>query len=236
MSIFLDQRDTEAREHMDDPDCNREQLFDTYRQFSYINALISGWKRIYRREIRPVCAAHSKPYRLLDIGFGGGDLPIKIAQWAKSDKLQLQITAIDSDPRALEFVEQHHTELPEHITFRNISSGELLESGARFDFVISNHLLHHLPEDTLAGMLYEATALSRQKVIFNDIERSAIGYLLFSLLSRPFFRNSFITEDGLTSIRRSYTASELRAVLPEGWNIERIFPYRLLVTYKHAYK
>lgn len=230
MPIFLQQRDTEAREHMDDPNCDQEELFNTYRQFSTINSLISRWEKIYSQEIRPACADPSRTYRLLDIGFGGGDLPIKISNWARRDHINLEITAIDSDSRAFEFVQQ--LEVPEKVTFKAISLSELRKEGISFDFVISNHLLHHLRIDDLQKILDDAASLSRKKVLFNDIERSDLGYLLFNLFSRPLFRSSFITDDGLTSIRRSYTAQELEAIVPAGWTINRIFPYRLLLSYE----
>lgn len=231
MPIFLQQRDTEAREHMDDPNCDREELFNTYRQFSTINSLISRWEKIYNQEIRPACADASRTYRLLDIGFGGGDLPIKISNWARRDHINLEITAIDSDSRAFEFVQ--HLEVPEKVTFKAISLSELLKGDSSFDFVISNHLLHHLRIDDLQKILDDASSLSRKKVLFNDIERSDVGYLLFNLFSRPLFRSSFITEDGLTSIRRSYTAQELEAIVPSSWTVSKIFPYRLLLSYEH---
>lgn len=233
MPILLKQRDRQASERMDDPDCNRQQLFNTYRQFSTINSLLSRWKRIYQSEIAPTCLDPSKTYRLLDIGFGGGDLPLKISRWARRDQINLQITAIDSDPRAFEYVQQSLDQIPEQLQFRAASSGELVEAGEHFDFVISNHLLHHLSGSEFQKILREAVKLSSKKVLFNDIERSDLGYLLFNLLSRPIFRSSFITEDGLISIRRSYTLAELSATIPEAWKVTRIFPFRLLLSYEH---
>ena len=43
------------------------------------------------------------------------------------------------------------------------------------------------------------------------------------------FRGSFIRADGLTSIRRSYTAAELRAAAPPGWKVRPGFPFRNLL-------
>ena len=196
-----------------------------------INSLISRWKFIYDHHIRPACENSSKTYTLLDIGFGGGDLPIKISRWAKNDRLNLDITAIETDSRACEYVEKIET--PSEITFRQISSTSLMEEGQTFDFIISNHLLHHLNETELLQLLREAKKMSKSLVLFNDIERSDLGYLLFNILSRPIFRSSFITEDGLTSIKRSYTTAELKEVVPDEWTVKRIFPYRLLLSYDH---
>ena len=231
MPFFLEHRDEDAQERMDDPNCDKQELFNTYEQFSVINGLISRWRSIYKDYIRPACDNPGKSYTLLDIGFGGGDLPVKLSGWAKNDGIDLKITAIETDERACEYVNKIDT--PAEITFRQVSSTVLMEEGKSYDFVISNHLLHHLGDKELLQLLDESKALSRKKILFNDIERSDSGYLLFNLLSRPVFRSSFITEDGLTSIRRSYTADELRGKVPTGWKVKRIFPYRLLLTYEH---
>lgn len=232
MPIVLEQRNENLKERMDDPDCDRQELFNTYEQFSVINSLISRWKDVYKKSIHSACTNPSKTYTLLDIGFGGGDLPIKISQWAKKDRINLDITAIETDSRACEYIESKNT--PADIQFRQISSTELLKEDRSFDFVISNHLLHHLGGEELQQLLYEAKQMSNIRVLFNDIERSDLGYLLFNVLSRPVFRSSFITDDGLTSIKRSYTLNELKQEVPPGWMVKRIFPYRLLLSYDHG--
>jgi 2-polyprenyl-3-methyl-5-hydroxy-6-metoxy-1,4-benzoquinol methylase len=231
MPLFLKRRDKNSKERMDDPDCDKQELFNTYDQFSVINSLISRWQFIYKNFIKNACSDPTKTYTLLDIGFGGGDLPIKISKWAKNDRLKLDVTAIETDSRATEYVQGIET--PPEITFRQISSTDLIKEGQTFDFVISNHLLHHLSDDELLRMLQEARKLSNRRVLFNDIERSDLGYLVFNLLSRPIFRSSFITEDGLTSIKRSFTAEELEEKVPADWIVKRIFPYRLLLSYDH---
>lgn len=232
MPLFLQHRDTEASELMDDPDCDHDALLNTYRQFQVINTLISRWKIIYKKHIRPDAGGMEQPYSLLDIGFGGGDIPKKIAEWAQKDGIKLNITGIETDERAYEFVQDGN--FPASINFRLASSTELVKEGRRFDFVISNHLIHHLTGDNFYKVLEEARQLSKQKVLFTDIKRSDIGYMVFNVLSRPVFRSSFITNDGLTSIKRSYTYYELRQRAPGGWEVTRIFPYRLLLSYCHV--
>lgn len=231
MPLFLTERDTVSRERMDDPNCDRIELINTYRQFSTINSMISGWKSIYRTHIKPALDDKNQPHSLLDIGFGGGDIPIKLAKWAKQDGINLRITAIETDTRALEFIRT--VETPENVDFKHASSSNLLEQEKKFDIVISNHLLHHLEGAEFENLLLESKQLSTRMILFNDIKRSDIGYALFNIFSRPVFRSSFITDDGLTSIKRSYTFQELRQKVPDDWTVQRLFPFRLLLSYKY---
>jgi len=230
MHLFLSSRDTTSTERMDSPNCDLDELENTYQQFSTVNSLISQWNKIYRREIRPLLSTDTAN-TLLDVGFGGGDIPQKLARWASDDGFVLDITAIDPDSRAINFVEKHGRD--ERITYLQCAISELDPDKQQFDFVISNHLLHHLDAEELSRMLQMSLKLSTKQVLFNDIRRDDWAYLFFNLLARPVFRSSFITHDGLTSIKRSYTTTELKSAVPENWQVDAIFPFRLLLRYDH---
>lgn len=217
---------------MDQPNCNKVLLFNTYQQFSTINRLISGWQHIYRNHIRPVLSDSSKKYSLLDIGCGGGDIIKMIDRLAKNDGIKLQITGIEPDGRALEYLSDQ--KWPENISFINATSDDLTRENRSFDIVISNHLMHHLKEPELKTVCEDAQKLVSKKVIFNDIERSDFGYASFKVVATPFFRNSFIVEDGLTSIKRSFKKEELKRALPKSWQVHRQFPFRLLALYERS--
>lgn len=226
----LQDRDADAVEMMDGPDCDPAVLARTYANFRYVNPLVSGWRATYRREIRPLLST-TRPSSLLDVGSGGGDVSRSLARWAASDGLRLTVTGIDPDARAHEFAVAQPA-VP-GLQFRRAFSSELVAEGARFDFVVSNHILHHLTAEELGGLMFDSERLSRDggRVLHADIERSRFAYVGFGLATWPFFRDSLIRADGLTSIRRSYTAAELRSALPPGWWVTREIPSRLLLRF-----
>lgn len=230
MAFFLKDRANGLKEKMEDPNCNRRLLFNTYRQFETINKLLAGWKKLYKLHIRPTLKIQGRA-TLLDIGFGGGDLPLLLHRWAQRDGHKLHITAIETDRRALDFVQTERDNLLSEIDFRYVRLEKLLETHDPFDFVISNHLLHHLPADKLVSLATQCQQLVRHKIIFNDLQRHPAAYLLFSTFIAPFFRHSFAASDGRRSIRRSYTQDELREILPSSWKVRRQFPFRLIATY-----
>jgi len=227
MPVFLKHRNEDLVEFMDREDCDLEKLNNTYRQFSTINSLLSGWRRIYNQLIKPELTSPDRIYTFLDIGFGGGDIPLKIARWANNDGFKVEVLGIELDDRALEFVKMIST--PTNVQFRKIHLIELINQGEQFDFVLSNHLLHHLNNKKISVLLQQSESLARIKVVFSDIHRSDLGYGLYSLFTRPFFRKSFITPDGLMSIRRSFTKKELEKITPEAWQVLSMPLYRLLL-------
>lgn len=216
-------RETRLRELMDDPACDPQLLASTYRLFGPMNRVVSGWGGLYRRRIRGLLHPE-RPFRLLDLGSGGGDIARSLAGWARRDGLRLAVTAADPDERAHAFA----SGVPHpDVQLRRLSGAQLADAGERFDLVVSNHVLHHL--DALPEFLAESARLA-PRALHSDIRRSALGYALYSAAAWPWARGSFLFADGRLSIRRSYTPGELRAVVPAGWHVEAASPFRVLVT------
>ncbi|MET0886711.1 MAG: class I SAM-dependent methyltransferase [Mycetocola sp.] len=224
----LSTRDDALVERMDEPSCDRDTLFRTYADFPRVNRVVSGWRTTYLSQIRPrfTGPVHS----LVDIGSGGGDVARALIDWARRDGVKLDVTAIDPDPRAADYVRT----LPPALGFayRECSSTDLVDEGARFDFVVSNHVLHHLAAAELGTVLADSKRLARRAVVHSDIRRSGAAYLLFSAFTAARFRGSFIREDGLLSIRRSYSRDELAALAPRGWTVKTQAPFRLLLVFE----
>lgn len=231
MPFILRQRNQALSEWMDDPHCDQQLLFKTYEQFSIVNRLLSNWKHLYRTILKERLN-RIRTFKLLDIGFGGGDILLDLDQCFKKDGFDVEITGIETDQRALRFVEQQSW--PDSICFENISLSKLVKEDRHFDFIISNHLLHHLNNDELKSLLTDTERLCDDTVIFNDIERGDLGYLMFHFTTSLLFPSSksFLNPDGRISIKRSFTKSELRSLVPSHWQVKRLIPYRLLLLHQ----
>ena len=215
---------------MDEPDGDLASLERTYRRFGPLNAVLSGWRRLYRRRIGRHAA---DGLRLLDIGSGGGDVSRALAQRLHRDGVRAEIVALDADARATAWASRQRAVSGVH--YVTATSRELAEAGERFDVIVSNHLLHHLDEPTLLGVLVDSERMLRPHglALHADIARSRAAYASFDTLTRvparPLLAGSFIRADGLTSIRRSFTPAELAAIVPTGWRVETMAPHRLLL-------
>jgi 2-polyprenyl-3-methyl-5-hydroxy-6-metoxy-1,4-benzoquinol methylase len=225
----IDRRDADARERMDDPAADPAALERTYRRFDLVNRIVSRPAAVYEEWVRPHLST-TRTARLLDIGAGGGDLPREILRHAERDGLRLEVLAIDPDERAVRVASRH---AGPRFTARVATTADLVAEGETFDVVWSNHVLHHLTPEELGSLLADTERLVAPGGIGvqGDIERSLGAYLGFWAATLPFAWNvlagSFIRPDGLTSIRRSHTAPELAAAIPDGWRVKRGFPSRL---------
>lgn len=222
-------RDAGLVELMDDPDCDPERLAATLRRFGLINRLFAGWGTVYRRRLAPHLAALGRPARVLDIGSGGGDLVLRLARRAARDGFAVEWTGIDPDARSHAVAALR--ERPANVSFRVADTGDLVGEGVTFDAVLSNHVLHHVGQDT-AVFADASRALSHGIVLHDDIDRHRLAYGLYAVGVTPFAPGTFLRTDGLRSIRRSFTHAELQGELdraaPRTWTVETHAPFRLL--------
>jgi len=226
MSLLLRRRATGLREAMDDPACDGERLRATYAQFAVVNRWLAGWRGVFECWLEP--RAHPGA-TLLDVGCGGGDVARNLATWSAAAGVPLVVTAVDPDARAMAFARGRGP--CKRVRYRRATVEDLLADGERFDFVVSNHVLHHLSEAEVPGFLAATASLARVAALHNDLRRNALALAAFAPL-RPLFLGSFIVPDGLRSIRRAYRPDELRALAPEGWRVECMPPFRALLAYE----
>jgi 2-polyprenyl-3-methyl-5-hydroxy-6-metoxy-1,4-benzoquinol methylase len=229
-------REPHLVEFMDRPDCDPTRLTRTYRAFGVVNLLLGRWGALVRQHFVPLLEAHaasgsSEPFRILDVGAGGGDVLRRIRTLTQQAGVPIELVGVDPDPRAVVVAKALTPSHPTPIRWVNASAESLLAAGERFHLVISNHVLHHLLDPEIVPFLRTLEALALHRVVVTDIERSQLGYVAFGIASRLLFPGTLIHADGLLSIRRSFRAAELSPHLPPGWQVSTLRPYRLVLTF-----
>ncbi len=196
------------REYMDMPDCSEERLFRTLDQFRVTNRLFTRYRYILTRGvIKQMRRDPARSYRLADLGAGGCDIARWLIRRCRSEGLRLGINAIENDPRILRYAAAANRGFPEI----ELVQADALDFCSRSspDFVFANHLLHHLPDDACIELLGRLARMPLIRYMLSDIVRSRTAASAFKVLAGPLFRDSFVCEDGLISIRRGFTPREL---------------------------
>ena len=228
-------RNTSDKEHLELADVDLNRFRRTIRQFKLINFLFSGSSRLMREHFFTVMEQDpDRIYTLLDVGAGGCDIAIRAAIEARRRGLKLNITALDNDTRTLPIAYQAIRDYPEI----RIVEGDARDLGrlGSFDFVFSNHLLHHLAWSEIKIFLESVIAQTRLAFVMNDLKRSNWAYLGFTVFSALLTRRSYHFDDGRLSIRRGFLPDEFRAFLQINFPGRRIqvvetYPSRVVLVH-----
>jgi len=227
-------RNTTDKEKMERADADLNQLHRAIRQFQWINVLFSASRRLLREHFFPMMDQDPKRvYTLLDVGAGGCDIAIWAAREARNRGLKLNITALDNDPRILPIAYRAVRDWPE-IRILEGNALDFSELGS-FDFIFSNHFLHHLDWDEIRIFLRQVLARTRLGFVMNDLMRSRMAYLGCTVLLGLSARRSFAFHDGRLSIRRGFLPGELRDFVTRNFPNARIqvvetFPARVVLS------
>lgn len=171
-------------------------------------------------------------FRLLDVGFGHGDMLRRIARWAAKRRIRAELVGIDLNPRSAA-IAAGATPASMRIDYR-AGDYEAL-AGEGFDFIISSFVAHHMTTDQLVTFLRFMEREARVGWMVNDLLRHGFAHATYPLLARVMGWHRIVREDGQLSIARSYRPPEWEPLLraaaipPGAAQVVRRFPFKLCV-------
>jgi SAM-dependent methyltransferase len=172
----------------------------------------------------------ARTLRVLDVGFGDGDMLRRIARWAAERGIAAELVGIDLNPRS-EVAARAHTPPDLPITWRTGDYADL--AGGGWDVVISSLVAHHMTRDQLIAFLRFMEAESARGWLVNDLHRHGFAHVGFPLLATLARWHPIVRHDGTLSIARSYRPGEWPPLLAEAditaARVFRAFPFRLCV-------
>ncbi len=173
-------------------------------------------------------AVRGKRLRLLDVGFGDGDMLRRIERWAQRRGIDTELVGIDLNPRSEQAARAHS---PERSRIRWIT-GDYAGQGGGWDAIISSLVAHHMSHHQLVAFLRFMDANARCWLV-NDLHRHRFAHIGFPLLATLAQWHPIVRHDGTLSIARSYRPAEWPAILQEAGvdhaRVYRAFPFRLCV-------
>jgi 2-polyprenyl-3-methyl-5-hydroxy-6-metoxy-1,4-benzoquinol methylase len=207
-------RRARGSEFLDAPDSDPRLTAEGYRFMKLVNR-IGGGTRVVREFLTAELAdwPRDKPVRILDIGVGGGDIPVAIVRWARRRGYRIEFTCVDFNATALEMTQKV-------IDSSGIDSIKLVEADIfryqpinDFDYAMGSMVFHHFTEAEIHRLIAHLCGFVRKALLINDLHRNLLNYLACSILVIPLSRE--IRHDALLSIRRGFKPAELRAILRE---------------------
>jgi SAM-dependent methyltransferase len=168
-------------------------------------------------------------FRLLDVGFGDGDMLRRIARWANRRGLSAELVGVDLNPRSALAATAH---TPADLGIRYVTGDYAEFAGGDWDVIVSSLVAHHMTHAQLIAFLRFMDVESRRGWLVNDLNRHGFAHWGFPVLARIAGWHRIVRLDGTLSIARSYRPAEWPPILAEAGveaRVYRIFPFRLRV-------
>ncbi len=166
--------------------------------------------------------------RILDVGFGDGDMLRRIERWAVKRRIAVELVGIDLNPRS-EYAARLHTPFGSTIRYR---TGDYDEMGRGWDAVISSLVAHHMTETELIAFLRWMEGHAGAWFV-NDLHRHGVAHRGFPLLARVARWHPIVRHDGTVSIARAFRRADWDGLLASAGiddaRVFRAFPFRLCV-------
>lgn len=213
---------------MDDPALDAATYTEVLHDLAQVNSVTLARRPTLDFLSRAV--GERKRFRLLDVGFGDGDMLRAIRSWADRRGIEAELVGIDLNSRSVAAA-RDRTPPAMEIDYRTGDYADL--AGEGWDCVVSSLVAHHMTRDQLVQFLRFMDREARMGWFVNDLRRSRFAWLGYPLLARLMNWHPIVRHDGRLSIARSYRREEWAPILAsaavEGAEVKRIFPFRLCV-------
>lgn len=219
---------TIAEERMDAEDLPAETLAAVLADLAQVNTVTLAARPTLGFLRRAVGTARS--FRLLDVGFGDGDMLRRIARWAARRGIAADLVGIDLNPNSAPAA---RARTPDDLNIDYRTGDYAALAGKGWDVIISSLVAHHMSHDQLIAFLLFMEAQAARGWLVNDLHRHTFAYRAFPITARLFGWHEIVRQDGTLSIARSYRPAEWPPIMEEaGVRQARVFcqfPFRLCV-------
>lgn len=221
-------------EWMDRPGNDAADLRGALRDIAAVNRLLGG-RRVLLDALDPFLDAASaeRPFSILDVGSGGGDLAVAMVHHARLRGRLVNVVAVDIDPVAAVFAAEACAAYGEIRVIRGDAFRLPFRDGS-FDLVTASLFLHHFSHRDAAALLASFHRLARRGVLVNDLRRHVVPWAFIALAARTASRHPMFVHDAPLSVLRGFTAEELldagRRAAGSGALLRRRWPFRLVLT------
>ena len=195
-------------EFADDPDADRELLEGSFAQMSAVNRWLGG-DRGLRWALGPLVEELDR-LTILDVGSGDGTSLARLVDWGRKAGCNLRGAAMDLHRVAIGAA-QRTFGAREEVHVLRADALRLPFPDGSFDVAMAVLTLHHFADEEIVQAMAELGRVARRRVVVSDLERSPGAYLGARLLAATVWRrNRYTRNDGPASVRRGFTARELR--------------------------
>ncbi|MGN6689374.1 MAG: methyltransferase domain-containing protein [Sphingopyxis sp.] len=174
---------------------------------------------------------NAKPLRILDVGFGAGDMLARVARWGEARGVSLDLVGVDLNPKSAPVA------AAKLVGTARLIAGDYRDlAGQGWDIILSSLVTHHMTRAQRIEFLRFMERECARGWLVNDLHRQRLPFAGYPLLAGLALVDPIVRRDGQLSVGRSFRRAEWQAMLADALpdtasecRIFRSFPYRLCV-------
>jgi SAM-dependent methyltransferase len=195
-----------GHEILDEDNLDPAMVVRSMRDVARANRFFGGTSAVLAELARPL-EESSGTLTILDVGTGVGDISQSVRKKAKKSGVSVMTFGLDSAE------ELARASRPRHDAVVCGDAMRLPFPDKCFDVVLASQILHHFDDQDSVTFLSELNRVGRRRVIVSELRRSWLAIIglwasSFMLRFHPVSRH-----DGIVSIRRGFTCTELEDVV-----------------------
>lgn len=207
-------------ELLDEPDVDPDVRRQAQRDIALSNRLLGGL-RAALVELRHATTAIGGSATLLDVGTGLADIPQRATTLAARDGIALTTIGVDCAPTLIAASRGC-------VTFGVCASAFALPfRDHSIDIVMCSQLLHHFDWPDAERVARELNRVASHAVIISDLRRSWLAAAGFSIVANLLRFHRVTRHDGVVSVLRGFTATELRGLVKRATGVAPTVRHRL---------
>jgi SAM-dependent methyltransferase len=210
--------------HAGDPAVVRTTLSDIARSNRWF-----GGRSAVARGVDALARGTSGSLSVLDVGAGGGDIVTFVARRMAMRGIALRPFALERHPEAARMCRE--CGLPAVLA----DGGALPVADRSVDIVVASQLLHHMDRQSAVRLIREMDRVARVGVVIADLRRAFAAEAGIWVASWLLGFHPVSRHDGVLSVRRGFTVTELTGLLDEAGvpaRVERRARFRLLAMWR----
>ncbi|MES2517211.1 MAG: methyltransferase domain-containing protein [Bacteroidota bacterium] len=209
------------KELIDDLELDNDALRENLEELALINkylggnqVTISGLSRLMFDVRKSKIENQTSKITIADLGCGGGDMLMVMANWAKKKGINTQFIGIDANDFMIDFAKKRTANYP-NISYlhQNIFSDEFKEKS--FDIITMTLFCHHFSDESLVEIFKQFKKQSRIGIVINDIHRHWFAYHSIAWITKLFLKSYLVKNDAKLSVWRAFRRHDLEKIIQQ---------------------
>ena len=229
MSLLVPAR-RPAREILDDAALPAEEMARSLRDLDLVNEKWGGSKALETHLLSRISGTREEKIVLLDVGAGSGAVARALGRRLARAGHRSTVVAVDLQWRHLA---AGRASRGKDVAALAADAFSLPLSSGTADWIVSTLMFHHFSPEQNRALIGEFSRVSRRGFALLDLRRHLFPWIFVSLAGRIVFESRVSLLDGQASVLQAYTLQEAREIARgavAGARVERVFPYRMLIS------